>query len=475
MPPFLSLIKRALLITFSMAIALAALLALLKDTISLGAEVYLYGYPLVMMETTRVHSGHFIGPENQLRRVRQFPDAAFKDVVRPNVDTLYTTAFFSMKEGPWVFEVPANTQRYELMPFMDAWTHVFASPGTRTNGHTSATYLLAGPEWQGEVPRGMSLLRSPTDMVWLIGRTQTNGMADFETVHRLQDRLQVHKLGTENTAHTRIQTRTHIHKLTATPDAANASDTWHKHHSVSVPPVTQMRNMSTADFLTHLMQLMVHNPPYAADAPLLKRMTAVQLIPGKTVQLKWHQQACFALGRWLAEYKVRAVLHTKSPDGTWSTPPLNLGTYGTDYNTRAAVAMVGLGANLPEDALYPNTSVDHRGKPLTGQHRYRLHFMADQLPPVKAFWSVTAYGDNEFLIDNPLHRYALGDRDALHYNADGSLDLWIQADAPANALHRTNWLPVKHHAAFLLNARLYWPKDSALQGRWKMPAVERLD
>ena len=124
--------KRALTAVLVLLALVAAMVFVLKDKITLGAESFLYGYPLVMMETTRVHSAKYIGPENQLRLVRQFPSAQFKDVVRPNVDTLYTTAFISMKEGPWVFEMPANDQRYELMPFMDAWTHVFASPGSRT-------------------------------------------------------------------------------------------------------------------------------------------------------------------------------------------------------------------------------------------------------------------------------------------------------------------------------------------------------
>lgn len=451
----MAIAKRVLLITLGLVILIAALLAAFKEKIMLGAEAYLYGYPLVMMDTTRVHSGHFIGPENELRRVRQFPDASFKDVVRPNVDTLYTTAFFSMKEGPWVFDMPANTQRYELMPFMDAWTHVFATPGTRTSGQAAATYLLVGPDWQGEVPRGMTLLQSPTDMVWLIGRTQTNGVADFETVHRLQDRLQVRKL---------------------TPAAqSNAPTTWQRSEVAAAPPVTQMRNMSTSEFFARMMALMVSNPSHGDDEPMRKRLASVKLMPGHAVQLNALDLTCFALGRWLADYKVHQTLHAKSSDGTWSTPPLNLGTYGTDYNTRAAVAMVGLGANLPQDALYPNTSVDQRGQQLSGQYRYRLHFKSGQLPPVKAFWSVTAYGADEFLIENPLKRYALGDRDPLTYNPDGSLDIWIQATEPAQASQRQNWLPVKDKAAFLLNARLYWPQENALQGSWKMPAVERLD
>jgi hypothetical protein len=459
---FKSFLKRVVLTLVGVFVLSAAVLFLLKEKISLGAEAYLFGYPLVMMETTRIHSAHYIGPENQLRLVRQFPDASFKDVVRPNVDTLYTTAFFSMKDGPWVFEMPPNAQRYELMPFMDAWTNVFASPGTRTHGQTAATFLLAGPNWQGEVPRGMTLLRSPTDMVWLIGRTQTNGAADFQTVHRLQDRLQVKKFSVTS-------------ETVPLSNAHTSKPSWVHSRVPAVPPVTQLRNMQTAEFFERLMALMVINPPSAEDAPMLQRMASVQLIPGQAAQLKGLDLACFELGRWLADYKVHQVLSSKPADGAWSTPPLNLGAYGTDYNTRAAVAMVGLGANLPQDALYPNTSVDQAGQALHGKHRYRVHFDANQLPPVKAFWSITAYGADEFLIPNALGRYAIGDRDPLHYNADGSLDLWIQAHPPAQAMQYSNWLPVKEKSLFLLNARLYWPQPEALQGAWKMPKVERID
>ena len=174
-------LMRGLLSLLAILAAFGCFLYAKSEHIVLGAEAYVYGYPLVIMETTRIQSAKYIGPENQLRMVRQFPNAQFKDVVRPNVDTLYTTAFISMKEGPWVFDMPANDKRYELMPFMDAWTNVFASPGTRTSGNQGVTYLLAGPEWNGQVPKGMTLLKSPTDMVWLIGRTQTNGAADFAT------------------------------------------------------------------------------------------------------------------------------------------------------------------------------------------------------------------------------------------------------------------------------------------------------
>ena len=452
--------KRVFLILLLMAAGLLGTLFVIKDKIMLGAEAYLYGYPLVIMDITRTQSAIDIGPENELRRVRKFPDANFKDVVRPNVDTLYTTAFISMKKGPWVFEMPAQSERYELMPFMDAWTNVFASPGTRTRQGTqknnASVYLLVGPHWQGQVPAHMTLLRSPTDMVWLIGRTQTNGSADFETVHRIQDGLRLVALNAPDNQ-----------------PIANTAPALSSSHAL--PPVAQIKALSTHSFFDRLMQLMVDNPPAPQDQPLVQRMAQVGLKPGQAANLSWPDGLSFSLGRWLAHLKIKSVLNHKDSEGTWRTPPLNLGQYGTDYNTRAVVAMVGLGANLPEDALYPNTASDHQGKVLNGKHTYQIHFEAQQLPPVKAFWSITAYGADEFLIDNPLHRYALGDRDPLHYNADGSLDIWIQAEPPKDKQRISNWLPVKADRPFLLNARLYWPKEEALKQTWQMPPVVRLD
>jgi hypothetical protein len=242
-----------------------------------------------------------------------------------------------------------------------------------------------------------------------------------------------------------------------------------------LPPVAQMKALSTAAFFEKLFQLMVDNPPAAEDAPLLSRLAHVGLQPGPNVQLSRLDELSFSIGRWLANQKIKNALSAKNTDGTWRTPPLNLGQYGSDYNTRAVVAMVGLGANLPEDALYPNTASDEQGQALNGKHRYRIHFKADQLPPVKAFWSLTAYGQDDFLVPNALNRFALGDRDPLHFNADGSLDIWIQDSAPKEPHRMSNWLPIQKDQNFSLNARLYWPKPAALSGTWQMPKVVRLE
>ena len=440
-------------VLLAVLLLVAAVLVGQRDKILPGAQAYLYGYPLVIMDLTRSQAALAIDPAAPLRRVRQFPDASFKGVVRPNVDTLYTTAFIDMARGPWVFEMAPNDQRYEVMAFMDAWTNVFAAPGTRVNGSAGGTFLIAGPGWQGSVPPGMRLLQSPTRMVWLIGRTQTNGTADYPLVHRLQDGLNLRRLA----------------------DTGAAQATWQPGPEPALSPVQQMQAMGTEAFFTRLAALLPDNPPPAADAAQLARLQGLGITPGQPLRWGLLDTWCISLGRWAADFKVGREL--KAPRQLvrgWSKPPANLGNYGSDHTTRAVVAMVGLGANLPADALYPNAQVDAQGAPLQGSHRYRLHFKAGELPPVNAFWSVTAYGADDGLIDNPLRRHALGDRDALAFNADGSLDLWIQADAPA-ADRMANWLPVKAAAPFILNARLYWPKAAALTGTWGMPAVERLD
>jgi len=453
----LARLKRALLVLAIAAVIVAGVLYAKSEQIVLGAEAYIFGYPLVMMDVTRVNAALTLGPENHLRRVRQFPDANSRDVVRLNVDTLYTTAFMDMAKGPWVFEMAANDQRYELMPFMDAWTNVFAAPGTRNTGTAGGRFLLAGPGWQGSVPEGLTLVRSPTRIVWLLGRTQTNGAADYPAVHRLQDGLTLRTLAAWQAGQ--------FEPLPA----------WQPAAVKPAPPVLQMQAMSVENFFARLAVLLVDNPPAAADGPMVVKLARIGVAPGQPPDWGVLDRWGVSLGRWIANWTVAREL--KKPRDLvrgWSTPPSMLGNYGTYYNTRAVVAMVGLGANLPADATYPNTRVDAAGQALNGRHRYRLHFNAGELPPVNAFWSVTAYGADDFLIDNPLHRHALGDRDSLVFNPDGSLDLHVQAEPP-DGNRKNNWLPVKADEPFLLNARLYWPKPSALDGTWGMPAVERID
>ncbi|WP_297727112.1 DUF1254 domain-containing protein [Limnohabitans sp. Rim8] len=428
------------------------------DFIVLGAEGYVFGYPLVIMDITRENAAKAYNSPLELQRMRRFPDAQFKDVVRPNVDTLYSAAFLDLSAGPWVFEMPPNAERYEVMPFMDAWTNVFATLGTRTTGTQGGRYLIAGPQWQGPTPTGMTRLQSPTSMVWLIGRTQTQGVSDYPVVHRLQDGLALQPLNPATPPHK---------SPTTTPLASPPA-------SKPLAPIAQMQALGTRDFFERLSALMIDNPPSAADATMLSKLARIGIAPGQPVTWDVVESTAVSAGRWMADFKIAQEL--KKPRDLvrgWSTPPRILGQYGTQYNIRAVVAMVGLGANLPEDAMYPSTKRDAQGKALNGNHAYRIHFAADQLPPVNAFWSVTAYGSDNFLIDNVEHRYAVGSLSSLTPNADGSIDILIQASPPSKGMDK-NWLPVKPNEDFLLNARLYWPQPEALDGRWGMPAVERL-
>ena len=441
-----------------LALVIAAGVLISKASfIRIGAEARLFGYPLVIMDVTRANFESTIGPENQLHRARQFPPASFKDVVRMNLDTLYTSAFIDTHKGPWVFDMAANDQRYTVISFMDAWTNVFAAPGSRTTGNAAQTYLLVSPEWQGTTPPGLTLLRAPTQIVWLLGRTQTNGAADYPVVHRIQDGMHLQALTDWRTGR---------------PDTAQE---WQPSQEKPLPPVRQLQEMNSVVFFQRLALLMKNNPPAAGDAPMLEKMAQIGVRPGQPPNWSRLERWSVGLGSWVAEQLViRKLKEPANLQQGWSTPPANLGQYGTDYAVRAGVAMIGLGANLPEDAIYPSARLDAGGKPLDGSHRYRIHFKPAQRPPVNAFWSLTVYGEDDFVIDNPLQRYALGDRDPLVTNPDGSLDILLQADAPAEAM-RANWLPIKAGNPFLVNARLYWPQAALLKGRWNMPGIERLD
>jgi hypothetical protein len=172
----------------------------------------------------------------------------------------------------------------------------------------------------------------------------------------------------------------------------------------------------------------------------------------------------------------RIMLEMKRPRGSnvngWTLLPANIANFGTDYNWRAAAAMHGLGANLPEDILYAHAYVDSSGNPLNGKNQYTIRFREDQLPPVNAFWSITAYNDKQFLVQNPIGRYAIGDRDELRYGADGSVTIQIRSTPPDKPAE-SNWLPVPPEA-FNLFTRMYWPRSAAMNGTWKIPGIEKV-
>ena len=437
-----------------------------EELLSIIGEVYVYGYPMILMDLTKRKSTNIeqphpvtaAAPINQLGHFRLFPDHTFTSVVKPNVDTYYSIAWMDLTKEPLVLSMPA-TDRYYLLPLMDAYSNVFASPGTRTTGSEALEILIAGPDWVGETPEGVQLIKAPTHTVWMIGRIQVNSPEDGATVVKaIQDSMALVPLSSFG--------KSDYLPPKGELDAENEN----------LIPANAIRELDVQTYFNRMAEMMVANPPKAADSLLVQKMAKIGLTPGQSFEL--------STDNFILKTKLKALpnfVHKRmearraQPDTSllkngWSLITDGIGSYGTEYLRRGYISFVGLGANLPEDAVYPNLTFDINGAKLDGRKQYQIHFDADQLPPVNAFWSLTAYNAKEFLVENALNRFALGDRDDLVYNADGSLDFYIQSKAP-NKNKVANWLPIPKEGPFFLTMRLYWPKEAALNGDWKIPPV----
>lgn len=427
---------------------------------ALSAEVFTYAYPIVLMDVTRELMTART-PVNTFSHKRTFPDASFTDVVSPNADTLYSSAWLDLSQEPVILSVPDTNGRYYLMPLMDAWTNVFASPGKRTTGTRRGNFVITGPDWRGTLPKGMQEIRSPTSMVWLIGRTQANGKQDFPAVHRLQDQYRLTPLSAWGSGR-RVPDK-------ATPRATTVD--------TQSSPVEQVAAMDAQAFFTRFASLLPANPPALADSAMVDKIRRMGITPGvpfKTTVMEPSTARAVQEGATLALAAIVQGARKGNADaGNGWVMHRDLGSYGTNYGRRAVIAWVGLGANLPEDAIYASARTDANGKPLQGGARYVLHFDKGQLPPARAFWSLTLYNDGQAFIPNPINRFAIGSRDRLRYNRDGSLDIYIQHERPS-ASKVSNWLPAPPDGLNMM-LRAYWPERALLDGNWMPPAVMRVN
>jgi hypothetical protein len=434
------------------------------DPRAIGVEAYVYLYPLVLMELTRRQTTNVpggerpgFGPMGAFWHIREFPDADFRAVVRPNFDTLYSSAWLDVSTDPMIVSAPDTDERYYLLPMLDMWTDVFAAPGKRTTGTGAGHFAVVARGWSGELPDGVERIEAPTPHVWVIGRTQTNGPADYETVHEIQDGFVV----------------TPLSRWGAGPAPVES----HRDPSVDVdmPPLDQINAMPAHEYFELAAKLLELHPPHATDWSVLARLRQIGLRPGEPLDYDGLDQGVRAeLDAVPAE--ARELMHAALPHmapvvNGWQMNTDSMGVYGNFYLKRAIVAMVGLGANQPEDAIYPLNVTDGTGEPLDGDNDYVLHFDEDELPPVAAFWSVTMYDDEGFQVANPLDRFAIGDRDELVYNDDGSLDLYLCHGSPGPE-RESNWLPAPR-GRLGVTLRLYAPAPEALDGRWNPPAIRR--
>lgn len=435
------------------------------DDLAIASDAYVYGYPLVTMEMTRrivtnvSHAKGTRGPMGTIIKLRQYPDASFRDVTAPNADTLYTTAFFDVGDEPWVLDQPDMGDRYFLLPLLSGWTDVFEVPGSRTTGGAKQTFLVTGPGWTGEVPAGMKQLKSPTAMVWLLGRIYCTGTPeDYAAVHALQDACQLVPLS--------------AHGKPYTPPAGRVDPSVDMKTAVR----DQVNRLDAKEYFTLLAQLMKTNPPPAADAPALARFAKIGLVPGQEFDaskldadfVKRIPQIAF--DRIMLQFKVSNSVE-KINGWNFFT---RTGIYGTDYLNRAFITAIGLGANRMQDAVYPTSLKDADDRDYVGSNKYVIRFPKGQQPPVQGFWSITMYDANYFFIANPINRYSISPRQSPKANPDGSVDIYVQKDPPGPD-KESNWLPAPA-GKFVLMMRLYWPdegKPSILNGTWKPPVVSR--
>ena len=442
-----------------------------QEARGIATDAYIYFYPLVTMDVTRkqltnVEPGKGLGgPMNTFASLKAYPPADMKSVVRPNFDTLYSSGYLDLTKEPVVVSVPDTAGRYYLLPMLDMWSDVFASPGWRTTGTTAANYLVAPPGWRPDLrdkfvdefklPKDTQLINAPTPYVWIIGRIKTDGPPDYDAVNKIQAGLKITPLTEWGKAAKPVE-----QKIDASVD-------------MKTPPKIQVDTMQGGPYFAYAAELLKLQPPHVTDEPILARMKQIGIEPGKSFDIARLDPA-IRKAIEVAPEAAQKLMEWKTPTlarvaNNWSMNTDTMGVYGNYYLKRAIVAQVGLGANLPEDAIYPLNLGDEAGRPLDGANKYSIHFDKDATPPANAFWSITLYDPEGFQVANSLNRFAVSSWMPFKYNADGSLDLYFQNENPGNGKD-ANWLPAPK-GPFNLTMRVYAPKSEALTGKWNPPPI----
>jgi hypothetical protein len=436
-----------------------------QEAHDIGIDAYIYFYPLLSMDITRkqftnIEPGKEFGkgPMNTFVNVPAYPPADFKGVVRSNFDTLYSIAWLDLTDEPLVVSAPDTDGRFYLLPMLDMWTDVFASPGWRTTGTQAANFLVTPPGWIGTVPEEFTRIAAPTPYVWIIGRTRTDGPADYDAVHKIQAAYQVTPLSGWGKAPVPVTV-----KIDPSVD-------------MKTPPKIQVDSMAAEKYFTYAAELLKLHPPHSTDEPIIARMKRIGIEPGKSFDF---DKLDAAVKKALASVPENAQLVMTWKVATiarvangWSMNTDTMGVYGNYYLKRAMVSQLGLGANLPEDAIYPLNLGDDTGKPLDGANKYAIHFDKGATPPVNAFWSITLYDSEGFQVGNALNRFAVSGWMPFKTAPDGSLDIYFQNESPGKD-KEANWLPAPK-GAFNLTMRLYSPQADALTGKWNPPPVHKV-
>jgi hypothetical protein len=462
----------ALLLTAAFALPLAASE---EETPSVGAmealsiatDAYIYGYPLMTFDMARRQQTNVVvadgehAPMGQMIRMRAYPAVDNHCCAAPNADTLYTEAWLDVSKEPSVLSIPDMGDRYYIFPVLDGWSEVVMVAGTYTTGGKAQTYAITGPGWTGALPPGATEVKSPTGMVWMLGRIYCTGTpADYDAVHALQDQCSVVPLSAYGKSYI------------PPPGIVQAG------FDMVTPVRKQVNALDINTYFNRLALLMMTNPPTPHDAPMVARMAKIGLVPGKAfdaLRVGFLDRNALAVVPKLALAEMGVHLKRQKTTEGWLFFTKGVGNFGTDYLTRGMANLLGPGWNRPQDAIYPLSQKDAGGDGYDGaKHKYTMRFGMGRLPPADAFWSLTMYDENFFFVPNSINRHNLARRDKLIVNADGSVDLFIQPDSPGKG-KEANWLPAPK-GKFTLVMRIYGPRKtppSILDGSWTPPGVKK--
>lgn len=442
-----------------------------KDAKQAALDAYVYGYSLVTTEVTRVQFSNvpklegLKAPMGQFVNVPRYPPADYRGVSAPNADTLYSLAWLDLAE-PFVFSHPDMGKRFYLFEMVDLWMTITRTPGSRVDGGKARQYLLTGPGWTGEVPKGMEQIAFPTRYMVILGRTYADGQpADYKAVNALQAKYTLVPLSKVG--------KPYAYEA----PAVNANPGF----SMTDKPQEVILAMDTAAYFNMVARLMCKDAPaYADDGPMLAKMATLGIVPCQPFDMTKLDPAVQAALKDLPKEGLKAIEANKAHMGGMANGWIiskGLGRYGTDYMKRAVVAAFGWPANLQEDAVYPYTEVDESGAKLTGANKYTITFKKGETPPVDGFWSITMYmvDGGWWFVPNPLNKFTVSPRNNLKPNADGSITLYLQNESPGKD-KENNWLPAPK-GEFVPMMRMYGPKQtppSILDGTWAPPRIVKL-
>lgn len=417
---------------------------------SIGLQAYIYGYLLLVINRTKQLTAPLENELvlNQFVYKEELANPTDQFIMSPNVDTLYMYAWIDVSEQPVILHVPNTHDRYYTVQLLDTWTNTFANIGRRKTGTAKGYFAIVGPYWRGTLPSKMKRVTAPTNTVWALGRILVKSNEDIFRVRELQKQFIFTNL--------------------------SGSSPIVKEHKDKILSKTPVEELSAIEFIELMNREMQKNPPPLGEQMLFQTFKYIGINPFESTTFQNVNLGILKEVNRAIKDAVNIIKSShqfiKAKNG-WLYSD-KIGIYGADFLTRAAIAYSGLGANVKEESIYQRALIDDTGEELTGKQKYILHFEKDNLPEVEAFWSVTVYNTDFYLVENPLHRYAIGDRTrGLTNNKNGSLDIYIQHEVPKGK--ESNWLPVPK-GNFNLVMRYYQPDFRILNGSYQTPPVKKI-